>query len=49
MTRKGGPAGKEDKIYTVNVAEILEKGRTDSDLTLEPGDLIYIPERSIRF
>ena len=23
--------------------------KTDSDLTLEPGDLIYVPERMIRF
>ena len=49
VTRKGGPAGNEDKTYIVNVADILEKGKTDSDLTLEPGDSIYIPERSIRF
>jgi polysaccharide export outer membrane protein len=48
VTRKGGSAAKEDKMFTVNVAEILEKGRTDSDITLEPGDLIYIPERIIR-
>jgi protein involved in polysaccharide export with SLBB domain len=48
VTRKGGP-GAKDKAYTINVAEILEKGKTGSDLTLEPGDFIYISERSIRF
>jgi polysaccharide biosynthesis/export protein len=46
VTRKEG--GK-DKAITVNVGDVLEKGKTDLDLRLEPGDLIYIPERSIRF
>jgi protein involved in polysaccharide export with SLBB domain len=46
ITRK---SGREDKTFTVNVADILEKGKTEADLTLEPGDFIYVPERSIRF
>ncbi len=37
------------KILTVNVAEIFEKGKTENDLTLQPGDLIFVPERMIRF
>ena len=41
--------GTGDKVFTVNVAEILEKGKTDTDLKLEPDDLIFVPERSIRF
>lgn len=45
VTRKSGG----DKTFTVNVAEILEKGRTQSDLPLESGDLIYVQERLIRF
>ena len=49
VTRKGGGAGGQDQVFTVNVAEILEKGKTESDLPLEPGDLIYVPERLIRF
>ena len=49
VTRKGDGAGHEDKTFTVNVTDILEKGRTESDLALEPGDFIYVPERSIRF
>jgi len=43
----GGPDAK--KILTVNVAEIFEKGKTENDLTLQPGDLIFVPERMIRF
>jgi protein involved in polysaccharide export with SLBB domain len=49
VTRKGTGPGGSDKSFTVNVAEILEKGRTEKDMVLEPGDLVYIPERTIRF
>ncbi len=42
-----GPDGK--KTFTVNVARIFEKGDTEGDLALEPGDLIFVPERMIRF
>ena len=49
VTRKGAAAGGQDLVFTVDVAEILEKGRTESDLPLVPGDLIYVPERLIRF
>ena len=49
VTRKGAGAGGQDQVLTVDVAEILEKGKTESDLPLEPGDLIYVPERLIRF
>lgn len=48
VTRKIAGAGTE-KTFTIDVAEVLEKGRTESDLPLEPGDLIYVPERLIRF
>lgn len=49
VTRKGGAAAGQDQLFTVDVGEILEKGKTESDLPLEPGDLIYVPERLIRF
>jgi protein involved in polysaccharide export with SLBB domain len=49
VTRKGAGAGGQDQVLTVDVAEILEKGKTESDLPLEAGDLIYVPERLIRF
>jgi polysaccharide export outer membrane protein len=47
VTRKG-VAGRADQTFVVNVAEILEKGRTDTDMILEPGDFIYISEKGIR-
>ena len=49
VTRKSAVPGQEDETFAVNVAEILEKGKTDTDMPLEPGDLIYVPEKVIRF
>jgi protein involved in polysaccharide export with SLBB domain len=49
VTRKQGSSEGDNKIYTVNVTEILEKGKTDLDLPLKPGDLIFVPDRVIRF
>jgi ribosomal protein L16 Arg81 hydroxylase len=49
ITRKGTVPGQPEQSFLVDVAEILERGRVDRDLPLEPGDLIYIPERLIRF
>ncbi len=48
VTRKGGPGGS-DRTFVVDVTQVLEKGRTDRDLMLEPGDLILVSERTIRF
>ncbi len=50
VTRKepgSGPA--QNKTYIVDVGKIFDKGRTELDMVLEAGDLIYVPERTIRF
>lgn len=41
------PGGKQ--TLTVNVVQIFEKGKTENDLPLQPGDLVFVPERMIRF
>jgi protein involved in polysaccharide export with SLBB domain len=41
--------GKGDKTYTLDVQEVLQDGKIDSDLKLEPGDLIYVPEKLVHF
>jgi polysaccharide export outer membrane protein len=48
VTRKSHP-GEPEQTFTVDVGQILEKGRNDLDLTLEAGDMVYVPERTIRF
>ena len=38
-------AAKDDKeTFVVDVGEIFDKGRIESDLVLESGDLIYVPD-----
>ncbi|MGD0253752.1 MAG: polysaccharide biosynthesis/export family protein, partial [Verrucomicrobiota bacterium] len=49
ITRKGSTPGAADQTFSVNVGQILEKGKIGSDLTLQAGDLIYIPERLVHF
>lgn len=43
----GKPAASAPLVF--NVAEILEKGRTEKDPKLEPGDIIYVPSRLVNF
>jgi polysaccharide biosynthesis/export protein len=49
LTRKVGPGEGDTKIFVVDVAEVLERGKTDKDMKLEPGDLIFVPSRLINF
>jgi protein involved in polysaccharide export with SLBB domain len=49
VTRIVGTGTEKEKAYTVDVAKIFEKGKTEDDLPLQPGDLIFVPERMIRF
>jgi protein involved in polysaccharide export with SLBB domain len=49
ITREGS-AGENDKVtLIVDVGQIFDEGKTEKDVALKPGDLIYIPERLIRF
>jgi protein involved in polysaccharide export with SLBB domain len=49
ITRQGS-AGDSDKVtLVVDVGQIFDKGKTEKDVALRSGDLIYIPERMIRF
>lgn len=47
LVRKTANGGQETTI--VDVVQILEKGRADKDLVLQPDDLVIVPERLINF
>jgi polysaccharide export outer membrane protein len=49
VRRKSSAPGGKDQVFTVDVVQILEKGKSDDDLPLEAGDVIFIPERLVRF
>jgi protein involved in polysaccharide export with SLBB domain len=47
VTRAVGNESKNNKVFVIDVTEILERGKTDKDLKLEPGDIIYVPSRMV--
>jgi len=49
IRRKSTAPGGKDQVFTVDVGLIQDKGKTDADLPLEAGDVIYVPERLMRF
>ncbi len=49
VTRSTGPGDEGKKTFIVDVSRILEGGQTQDDLPLLPGDLVFVPERMIRF
>jgi protein involved in polysaccharide export with SLBB domain len=49
VTRSTGAGPGGDKTFIVNVSRIFEQGKTKDDMPLQPGDLVFIPERMIRF
>lgn len=49
VTRKKEAGSSKTKTMVVDVAEVFDKGKTERDLPLEPGDLILVSERLIRF
>ena len=42
-------SGGGDKTFPMDVQEVLQNGKIDSDMKLEPGDLIYVPEKLVHF
>jgi polysaccharide export outer membrane protein len=49
VTRRAGPTSNETKTFIINVSDILEKGKVETDINVEPGDLIFVPTRAINF
>jgi len=49
VTRSNGTGPGGEKTFIVNVEQILENGKTGDDMPVQPGDLIFVPERMVRF
>jgi polysaccharide export outer membrane protein len=49
LTRKTALSANSKQTFTVDVAQIFDKGRTELDMVVEPGDLILVSERLVRF
>ena len=46
---RGGADGVSKQSFELNMVEILEDGKTEKDLVLQPDDFIIIPSRLINF
>jgi polysaccharide export outer membrane protein len=49
ITRSSTAGGGAQKNFEVNMADVLENGKADKDVVLEPGDLIFVPARAVNF
>ncbi len=49
VTRTTGTGNDDKKTFIVDVSRVLEDGQTQDDLPLLPGDLVFVPERMVRF
>ena len=41
--------GEKDATFMIDVTEVWEKGKTERDVPVEPGDTIFVPKRLINF
>ena len=46
---RGGDAGAGKQSFELNLVEILEEGKTEKDILLQPDDFIIVPSRLINF
>jgi protein involved in polysaccharide export with SLBB domain len=49
VVRGGSAEGAAKKSFELNMVEILEKGKTENDVILQPDDFIIVPSRLINF
>jgi protein involved in polysaccharide export with SLBB domain len=49
VVRGAGADGTGKATFELNMIEILEKGRIEQDVILQPDDLIIVPSRLISF
>lgn len=48
VVRAAGPDGQK-QVFELNMADILEKGKIEKDILLQPDDFIIVPTRLINF
>ena len=49
VVRGGGGEGGAKESFELNMVDILEKGKTERDVVLQPDDFIIVPSRLINF
>ena len=49
VVRGSGGTGEKPQNFDLDMFKILEQGKTESDIVLQPGDLIFVPTRLVNF
>jgi polysaccharide export outer membrane protein len=49
VVRGGGVEGAAKQSFELNMVDILEKGRIEKDVVLQPDDFVIVPSRLINF
>jgi protein involved in polysaccharide export with SLBB domain len=49
VVRAAVDAKGKKQTFDLNMQDILEKGKTEKDIVLQPGDLIIVPSRLVNF
>ena len=49
VVRAAAGANGEKQTFNLDMEQILEKGKTEKDIVLQPGDLIIVPSRLFNF
>jgi protein involved in polysaccharide export with SLBB domain len=49
VVRSSGASSNTKQTFLLNMAEILEQGKTENDLLLQPDDFVLVPSRLINF
>jgi len=49
VVRSAGAHGEAKQSFELNMVDILEKGKTEKDIILQPDDFIIVPSRLINF
>jgi polysaccharide biosynthesis/export protein len=49
VVRGGGVEGAAKQNFELNMVDILEKGKTEKDMVLQPDDFVIVPSRLINF
>jgi protein involved in polysaccharide export with SLBB domain len=49
VVRGGGTAGMAKQSFELNMVDILENGKTEKDISLQPDDFIIVPSRLVNF
>lgn len=49
VVRDAADAKGQKQIFDLDMEQILEKGKTEKDIVLQPGDLIIVPSRLFNF